>query len=543
MKRVLSAMILVVGLCTILSPTCRVLPVWAYKSGANATHDFIFTQANQILKNDGWVSISDFLTSSDPADPNGRTYLEVMKAGSNDNDWGFPPLPVDSSSVNHYMDPTDHHRLEYLGIGYKSAGQLCEERFHEALHHWVVDENRHDAMYDLGWAAHLLQDICVPHHAYPTWQSGHSTYEGWVETNKPSFAVTSGGIYNFSSSPDSNYYSPTHYGGGPYVDAFDWVDYNAHESIKYFASVNYYNGQATDDYFVETVHSLPNNISTTWAVTVYQASQIRIHFSNIQMEENDYVRIYDQDDNLVASFTGNQSDVWTPLVFGNTLKIKTGTDGSVQSWGFRTDTVEFYDVGDDLEGATAALLSRAQRTTAGFIKFFFDKAQARPDIALLNLKASKTIVGQGYSIATDLTVENQGTDTQSCNITVHANTTTVSSQIVVLEGGDSATISILWNTTGFGIGNYTMSAYAEPLSGETDTVDNTITDGFVYVGTIGDVNGDRRVDMKDIGYVASYFGADPSKQRWDPNADTNGDNRIDMKDLATICKHFGEHYH
>lgn len=47
--------------------------------------------------------------------------------------------------------------------------------------------------------------------------------------------------------------------------------------------------------------------------------------------------------------------------------------------------------------------------------------------------------------------------------------------------------------------------------------------------------------MKDIGYVASYFGADPSKQRWDPNADVNGDNRIDMKDLGIICKHFGEH--
>lgn len=189
--------------------------------------------------------------------------------------------------------------------------------------------------------------------------------------------------------------------------------------------------------------------------------------------------------------TGNQSNVWSPLVFGNTLKTKTDTNLSGQSWGFRTDTVEFYDVGDDLQGATAALLTRAQWTTAGFIKFFFDKANARPDIALLKLKPSKTIVVQGYSIAVDLTVENQGTDTQSCNITVHANTTTVSSQIVVLMGGDYAIISIVWNTTGFGIGNYTMSTHAEPLAGETDIVDNTINGGSVYVGTIGDVNGDK----------------------------------------------------
>ncbi len=373
MKRPVQSVVVIL-LVVVLIFSSSVFPVSAYKSGSGSTHEFIFNQANMILRNDGWVSLSDFLTSVDPVDPSGRTYLQVLVAGSDDNDVLIPlPWELDRGSMNHYMDPTDHHRLEYGGIGWKSAGVLCQERFLEAFSHWVSGA-RHDAMYDLGWAAHLVQDICVPHHAYPTWQSGHSNYEDWVETNKYSYAVNSGGIYEFSPFPDLSYYSPTHYDGGRLVDPFFWVDFNAHESIKYWGSVNYFqSGVATNDYFVETVHDLPNGISTTWVVTDTKASQIRIHFSNIKMEQNwDYVKIYDQNDNPIASYTGDQSNVWTPWVFGNTLKIKTTTDASWQSWGFRTDSVEFYDVGGDLEGATAALLSRAQRTTAGFVKLFFD---------------------------------------------------------------------------------------------------------------------------------------------------------------------------
>jgi hypothetical protein len=384
MKKNLPWLILTMLVLSLLFSNLSIHSGLAYTSGTNKTHDFIFSQANQILRNDGWVSISDFLTSIDPSDPQGRTYLQVMMAGSDENDGLYPPALIgDSSCWNHYMDPTDHHGIAYLGVQMKSAGQLCEERFHEALNHWIVDRNWHDAMYDLGWASHLVQDVCVPHHAYPTWQSGHSTYETWVENNKGNFAVNSGGIYELAPFPDSAYYTPVHYGGGLHPDAFDWVDSNAHESIKYWGSVNYYgsndgnvpvmNDWATNDYFVETVHNLPNNISSTWIVTETQASQTQIHFTKIQMEQNhDYVKIYDASDNLIASYTGNQSDVWSPPVFGNTLKIRITTDTSMQSWGYKTDTLKFFDVGHDLAGATNALLSRAQQTTAGFIKFFFD---------------------------------------------------------------------------------------------------------------------------------------------------------------------------
>jgi hypothetical protein len=42
--------------------------------------------------------------------------------------------------------------------------------------------------------------------------------------------------------------------------------------------------------------------------------------------------------------------------------------------------------------------------------------------------------------------------------------------------------------------------------------------------------------------VAKRFGTTPSAPLWDPNADINGDGKVDMKDIAAVAKNFGKHY-
>ena len=170
------------------------------------------------------------------------------------------------------------------------------------------------------------------------------------------------------------------------------------------------------------------------------------------------------------------------------------------------------------------------------------QAPVLPDVAVLSFTMSKTIVGQGYSLAANITVENQGADAESFNLTVSANTTTVCSQIIVLEGGNSTEVTVVWNTTGSGMGNYAMSAYAEPLTGEIDTADNSLIGETVHIGVLGDVNADGKVDMRDIGYVARRFMMSPSDLLWDPNSDINGDGKVDMKDIGATARNFGEHY-
>jgi len=162
------------------------------------------------------------------------------------------------------------------------------------------------------------------------------------------------------------------------------------------------------------------------------------------------------------------------------------------------------------------------------------------DIAITNVTPSKTIVGQGYTMKINVTVENQGDTTETFNVTAYANTTFIQTKTNTLPSGNSTTITLTWDTTSVAKGNYTITAYAEPVLGETDTLDNTFIDGTVYVGIVGDVNADDKVDMKDIGLCCLAYGSHPGDPRWNPNADINDDGKVDMKDIGIACMHYGE---
>jgi len=61
----------------------------------------------------------------------------------------------------------------------------------------------------------------------------------------------------------------------------------------------------------------------------------------------------------------------------------------------------------------------------------------------------------------------------------------------------------------------------------------------VITTIVGDLNGDRKVDMRDISIAARAFGTIPEDQRWDPRADVHRDRKVDMKDITIIAKNFG----
>jgi len=57
---------------------------------------------------------------------------------------------------------------------------------------------------------------------------------------------------------------------------------------------------------------------------------------------------------------------------------------------------------------------------------------------------------------------------------------------------------------------------------------------------VTDLNGDGKVDGKDIAVVGLAFGSYPGHERWNPAADINHDDRIDGMDLSMVARDFGK---
>ena len=168
------------------------------------------------------------------------------------------------------------------------------------------------------------------------------------------------------------------------------------------------------------------------------------------------------------------------------------------------------------------------------------------DIGIAGLTTSKTVVGQGFNLNINITIFNYGDNTETFNVTVYCNETVITLPneenytTVTLASEESTTIPLTWNTTGFAYGNYTISAYAPPVEGETSTADNTLVDGCVFVTIPGDINGDRRVNVLDAILIANSFNSKPGDANWNPNADINCDDKVNILDCIVLANHFGQ---
>jgi hypothetical protein len=171
------------------------------------------------------------------------------------------------------------------------------------------------------------------------------------------------------------------------------------------------------------------------------------------------------------------------------------------------------------------------------------------NIATTNTTVSKAVVGQGFSLHMNITIQNQGSSTENIAVTFYANTTAIGTLTdIVLTGGNSTTINFIWNTTGFAYGNCTISAFAEPVLNETYVADNNLTCiAPVHVGVPGDVSSsmagvyDMKCDMKDIAYLVILFNTKPPSSNWNPNADVDNNGVVNMIDIAIAILNFNKH--
>jgi parallel beta-helix repeat protein len=189
------------------------------------------------------------------------------------------------------------------------------------------------------------------------------------------------------------------------------------------------------------------------------------------------------------------------------------------------------ETGSDGMGDTPYVIDEDNQDSYPLMKPF---PWGQHDIGITGLSTSKTVCGQGCLTNVSIMVFNYGENTETSNVTAYANGT-IPIEMVSLElaGRTSVTLNFTWNTTGLACGNYTISAYAEPVMGETDTDDNRKEDGSVLVTYVGDFNGDLTVDYRDdriFGWGYIDYGKTGEIGHGFECCDLNEDGKIDYVD-------------
>ncbi len=165
-----------------------------------------------------------------------------------------------------------------------------------------------------------------------------------------------------------------------------------------------------------------------------------------------------------------------------------------------------------------------------------------PSIALVGLAPFETTVLRSSILYLNLTLANEGHFSETFNVTVYVNSTIIGTQNVTMPGRSEQPVLFMWNTTDFSVGSYNISAYAWPVLGDNDTLDNAVTGIFVAVMIPGDVDGDNDVDIFDIVRMASVYGVKQPDPRYDPACDIDSDGDIDIFDLVIAAGNYGDRW-
>jgi hypothetical protein len=119
---------------------------------------------------------------------------------------------------------------------------------------------------------------------------------------------------------------------------------------------------------------------------------------------------------------------------------------------------------------------------------------------------------------------------------------------VTVDPGESVTITVTWYEKTITNEYWTIDLEVSPVGtagGEVydmDTTNNQINSPYnVTIKSWSmDINGDGKIDIKDLVLLIKAYGTVPGKTRWNADADVNKDGKVDIKDLVLLIKNYGK---
>jgi hypothetical protein len=171
-------------------------------------------------------------------------------------------------------------------------------------------------------------------------------------------------------------------------------------------------------------------------------------------------------------------------------------------------------------------------------------------VAVTNVVTSKAgckpmpVVGKGYNVTANVTVQNEGSFWETFNVSLYANTTLVATaKVTNLSPGVHVSLVLLWNTAGFAYGNYSITAKAAIPSNETNTANDVGAGGMIKVSIPGDVDGDQNVTILDVVRITSIYYFTRGMPKFSPNCDIDGHGKITILDVVICTSHYGQKWH
>jgi len=149
-----------------------------------------------------------------------------------------------------------------------------------------------------------------------------------------------------------------------------------------------------------------------------------------------------------------------------------------------------------IDDATASALIQSKFNTTGMPQIWYETFSRKEvtlniafghDVAVTNVAVSKTVVNAGEAVSIDVTVRNDGTESEDFGVTAYYGTNTIDTQQVEsLSPGNEETLTFSWDTAGVAEGDYQIKAVASTVEGETDTEDNEFKDGSVKINVVSE---------------------------------------------------------
>jgi ABC-type transport system substrate-binding protein len=140
----------------------------------------------------------------------------------------------------------------------------------------------------------------------------------------------------------------------------------------------------------------------------------------------------------------------------------------------------------------------------------------------------------------------EGTYSLEITSVEYVNTTTFIATDIPTSSGTTHRYTIDWDALSQGEEGVTVmvDSDGDGVFEHIFTSDSELTQSEFLAETtlLGDLNGDGKIDIRDIAIVARAFGETPERPRWNPQADINKDSQIDIRDIAIVAKNFGKTY-